>query len=194
MQTTEDDRPTLKKVEKPKASKAKPNAVVVQPTPDVDCAEHLVSTETASEPTAFVENHALYTSQHARLTIPCIECRKPRIIYSMVRPSERQKVALAMLLSEFDCTCGAPLTPPDNPLHGKLVCRPSLSCSSPVETPYYGKHDLTNPKDICAHCGIEDTPADMDLLKRYKTALPICEDCTSKAKTAIVYRPFGKKK
>ena len=146
METTEDDRPTLKKVEKPKASKAKPNAVVVQPTPDVDYAERQVSTETAPEPTAFVENHALYTLQHARLTIPCIECRKPRIIYSMVRPSERQKVALAMLLSEFDYTCGAPLTPTDNPLHGKgPACLVVIQWKLRIMV----KNDLTNPKDIC---------------------------------------------
>ena len=194
METVEDDRPTLKKVEKPKASKAKPPAVVVQFTPDAKAAEQQVSTETAPQPTAFLDNHALYTSQHARATIPCVECRKPRIIYSMVRPSQRQKVALAILFSEYDYTCGAPLTPPDNPLHGKLVCRAGLSCSSPVETPYYGKNDLTNPKDICAHCGSEDTPVDMDLLKRYKTVLPICRDCSSSGKTAIVFRPFGKKK
>ena len=193
MVTTEDDRPTLKKTEKPKTTYAKPKAVV-QPTPAIDSTELQVSTETAPEPTASVENHAIYTSQHARSTIPCIECRKPRIIYGMVRPSQRQKVALAMLFSEFDYTCGAPLTPPDNPLHGKLVCRPSLSCSSPVETPFYGQNELTNPKDICAHCGIQGASVDMDLRKRYKTVLPICEDCISSGKTAIVYRPYGKKK
>ena len=65
----------------------------------------------------------IYTAQNARFTAECTECGKPRVLYGKVKLTERYKYQLALLLSEFEYSCGAPLTSPDNILHGKLFSK-----------------------------------------------------------------------
>lgn len=74
----------------------------------------------------------LTTPQHARATILCVECRKPRVLYSKHVLTERQKVSLVILLSEFDYTCGAPITPPHHLLHGVVMTRSQMSYVHPL--------------------------------------------------------------
>jgi len=74
------------------------------------------------------------------------------VVYSKLKLSGRQELQLAELLSEFNYTCGAPLTPPDHSLHGKTVVRLAIDCSSSIEKPYYSAS--VGPCDICCFCGV----------------------------------------
>ena len=77
------------------------------------------------------------TAQTARLLIECVECRKTRVAYVRRQLSERQKTTFAMLLSQFDYTCGSHITPPSHSLHGVVVVRMDMNCTSRIEAPFY---------------------------------------------------------
>ena len=96
------------------------------------------------------------TGQNARAVATCTECRKPRVVYSRTALSESHRVTLAILLSEFDYTCGAPLTPPDSSLYSRVMTKANLQCGVGVEMSYYSTTANIRRKDICSHCGIED--------------------------------------
>ena len=93
------------------------------------------------------------SAQTARAVAVCIECRKSRVMYSKL--SERQKVLLAVGLSEFEFSCGSSLFPPSVPgsLKQSMSLKPNLQCVMPVEISYYGS-DLGR-RDLCAYCGID---------------------------------------
>ena len=133
------------------------------------------------------------SAQTARAVAVCIECRKPRVIYSKNKLSERQKVVLAVGLSEFEYSCGSSLFPPSVPgsLKQSMSLKPNLQCVMPVEISYYGS-DLGR-KDLCAYFGIEEALTDTELKKQFMTVLPLCIECREKGQTPIVQRPFGKK-
>ena len=109
---------------------------------------------------------SMLTAQHARATIVCTECRKPRVVYCKQKMSSRQEVTFTITVSSYDYSCGAPLTPPDSPLHGKFVTRQALTCNTPVELAYYSDN-LRSPKDVCAQCGEGDGVVDVQLKKVY---------------------------
>lgn len=133
----------------------------------------------------------LFCAQYARLGITCVECRKPRVIYSKKSLNERKKVELCLAYSEYDYTCGAPLLPPEHPMSQSIHMKPGLACLTPVELSYYSAN--IGRKDVCAHCGEEDGHISADLKKKYKTVLPICIDCEGAGKIAVVQRPYGNK-
>ncbi|WAR05310.1 hypothetical protein MAR_020679 [Mya arenaria] len=119
--TTEADRPTLKE----KAAKTTLKEKAAKPKPakrahtELNQGDRLAADDTAEvvsqeEP---VHEASMYTAQHARATIECTECRKPRVIYGKQKMSSREEVSFAILVSEFDYTCGAPITPPESSLH-----------------------------------------------------------------------------
>ena len=185
MHTTECDRPTFQKppvVDVPLAGKKKPRAS--------SSASNVALDEILPDDPQLFSDTSLYTAQHARLTVVCVECCKPRIVYSKQRLNRRQELQLALLISDFEYTCGSPLTPPDNQLHGSLLVRLSLDCSSTIETPYYsasvGRHD------ICYFCGATDALVDANLKEKFKTVLPVCKNCTDKGHAHPCFRPYGK--
>lgn len=49
-------------------------------------------------------------------------------------------------------------------------------------------------KDTCAHCGNDKGEQEQALLDKYKTVLPLCNECRVKGVKPIVYRPYGKQK
>lgn len=105
--------------------------------------------------------------------------------------TERQIMTLAMAMSEFDFTCGAPLLPPDHTMSRKLVLRSFITCALPVEIPYYGAQ--FGPIDICAFCGGDGADPKTEMKNKFKTVLPICIKCEDSGLKAIVARPYGKK-
>ena len=80
------------------------------------------------DPVPPVEDPHLCTTQNARTIVTCTECRKPRMIYSHQKLSERQKISVTITVSEFDYTCGAPLLTPSNTSYKKVICRSTLHC------------------------------------------------------------------
>ena len=147
------------------------------------------STNTSPVVTAQFAPSTMTSTLNARFLITCVECRKPRVMYSLHKLTERQKVSLVTSMSEYDYTCGAPVLPPSNTLHSKVMVRAFLTCSMPVEIPYYGSE--LGKKDICAHCVAEEAEIDQELKKKYKTVLPICIAC-EEGKTPVLQCPFGK--
>ena len=132
--------------------------------------------------------YSLCVRPHARSTVSCVESRKPCVLYSRFKLTE----TLVMLLSGYDYTCDAPITPPKHSLHGKVVTRKNITCALPVEIPYYGTD--FGRRDICCHCGNEEAETNLLLKASFQTVLPICKDCEKLGKVPVVHRPFGKKK
>ena len=73
-----------------------------------------------------------------------------------------------------------------------MVLRPNLQCAMQIELCYYGA-DIGR-KDLCSHCATEDAIVCVELKKKYKTVLPICDDCKEKGKKPFTAREFGKVK
>lgn len=134
----------------------------------------------------------LFTAQNARSTVVCVECSKPRVIYSKLKLSSRQQLQLAELIRDFIYTCGAPLTPPGHSLNGKTTIRMNLDCASPMETPYYSA--TVGPCDICYYCGVHKGEVDRELKTQFKTVLPLCTLCSAKGFEHPCFRPYGNKK
>lgn len=184
LDTTEDDRPSLKiKQNKPATKHATVDVEVPQASSEPD----------ASQVTIMPFADSLMCSvQTARSIVTCIECTKPRVIYSRQKLSERQNVSVVISLSEYDYTCGSALLPPSHPLAHKIMCRDNLSCATPVEIPFYGSG--IGRLDICCFCGTEGGEVDTELKRKYKTVLPICHTCRENGKLLIVQRPYGRGK
>lgn len=94
-------------------------------------------------------------------------------------------------MSEFDYTCGGPIADPSVGLLKTVFVRQKLTCAYPIETPFYGSPFAK--LDICTFCTNDNGNIDVNLKRRYKTVLPVCEDCKIQGKNAIIQRPYGKK-
>lgn len=154
VETTEDDRPTLMKnleeagpaTRKKEQKKDKRTDVITNLVPE----DPLLQGETS-----------VFTAQNVRYTTMCIECNKPGLIYGKSKVTDRQKVQLALLLSNYDFTCGSSLTPPQQYLHGKRVTKMNIYCGSPMDIAYFSSS--TGRRDICYYCGATETETNIEL-------------------------------
>lgn len=135
---------------------------------------------------------SIFTSQNARGVVKCVECLKSRVYYSKTRLTERHQTLIALNISEYDYSCGAELADPNQSVLKNVFFRPGLTCAVAVELSYYGS-GLGQP-DICCFCASEGAEVSAELRKKYKTVLPICENCENRGLTAIVQRPYGNRK
>ncbi|CAG2208657.1 unnamed protein product [Mytilus edulis] len=190
--TSESDRPTFKVVNKApsKTKKAKRSveAEINDQTQDDD-ADDIQEVTTCTE-----DNYhaSIFTSQNARGVVKCVECLKSRVYYSKTRLTERHQTLIALNISEYDYSCGAELADPNQSVLKNVFFRPGLTCAVAVELSYYGS-GLGQP-DICCFCASEGAEVSAELRKKYKTVLPICENCENRGLTAIVQRPYGNRK
>lgn len=131
------------------------------------------------------------SAQHARFAINCIECRKPRVLYTVKALRERNLVELVAAVTEFDYTCGAPILPPGHPvLQFGVYTKANLRCADEVEIPYYSSR--FGRLDICCQCGGEEAIVDQVAKQEYKTVLPLCPSCAENGLETIKQRPYGK--
>lgn len=73
----------------------------------------------------------------------------------------------------------------------KIQClRTDITCQSPVELQYYSSG--LGLADLCARCSLNAGRVSTDLLKRYKTALPLCDECKDTGNSVIVQKSYGK--
>ena len=99
------------------------------------------------------------TAQYARnvtLIIQCHECEKWRLIYSKATLTPQEKVELGGILEEIQYSCGSGLQEiehDDRSVLQKVFTRTNLTCSSPIELPYYS-NNIHEP--LCFHCGSEE--------------------------------------
>lgn len=169
-----------------KQASVKVTSNVEVPVTDAEVSETLAGTSPVVAP-EFAPSTVTSTQNGRFLMTCCVECRKPRVLYSLHKLTERQKVSLVVPMSEYDYTCGAPVLPPSNAFSSNVVVRASLTCTMPVEIPYYGSE--LGRRDICA---AEEAETDQELKKKYKTVLPICIACKEEGKTPVLQCPFGK--
>ena len=112
--------------------------------------------------------------------VKCVECQKPRCVYSASKLNFTDQLAFRKV-KEGDIglqyTCGSCLFPQDSKYYDTLVVRESLTCTSSMETGYYASK-MSAFKPVCFHCGIGDDLADDDNLKNlkrtYSVVRPIC--------------------
>lgn len=187
-ETTEKDRPTLKLLKK-----KKPQVPAEEPAEGVDCSTVLTNTCKNVDVLGYIEEPqskpSLCTVQNARSIVECIECRKPRVVYSKYRLTERQQYSIVCDLSELEYTCGSPILPPSNPLYKPVMARSTITCESPVELSYY--RSGLGHADLCSYCCGEGE-VNQELLQKFKTVLLICESCILLGKDIITQRPYGK--
>jgi hypothetical protein len=136
---------------------------------------------------------SVYTVQCAKDIVFCIECRKPRVVYSKHRLTGRQSVSLKSLLAEIEYSCGDIISAPwmtDQAHHNTVHTRLPMNCADPIEMQYYSA-DLGR-KDICCYCCEDNVVRDDSLLKKFKTVLPLCKACNENGFEAVCQRPYGK--
>jgi hypothetical protein len=95
------------------------------------------------------KNPSNFTAQHARMTVDCAECGKPRVIFKTNRLSERQQITILTGLQEY--TCGEHILPPDNTMHKSVDVKLLVNCGDPVQLAYYSSK--LGRADICCCCG-----------------------------------------
>ena len=117
-----------------------------------------------SDEALFVDS-SVFTAQNAQVICECVECRKPRVIYSKNKLTERQKMQMALVMSEYEYSCGAPATPPGHGLHGHVFARLNITCENIIEVLYYSA--AIGRRDLCCYCGVGDTEINQDLKKRF---------------------------
>lgn len=119
------------------------------------------------------------TAKTVKQTVICIDCEKPRVIYSATKLSGQENAILTRILGLYQYSCGSELKElqPEDPeraprisaLIEKLFVRSNLSCVSAVEVPYYSC-GLFPP--VCYHCGAKDTETG-------EGQYPTCAECAT---------------
>lgn len=127
------------------------------------------------------------TAQFAKnvsLVIQCHECERWRLIYSKNALNFREKAELGGILEQIQYSCGSGLQEIEHDDHSvlrKLFTRMNLTCSSPMEIPYYSSNEH---EPLCFHCGCEDIVKDDMMEDKY----PICHQCIDEKKPLISKR------
>lgn len=184
-ETNESDRPSLKAKpikEKKLNLRATVNVTTSNPVNDI------FEEEEFEVPTP--DAHLCIT-QNARAIVECVECRKPRVVYSHHKLTERQIMSFTISISEYEYTCGSPLLPPTNSMSKKVMSRLNINCDSHVELAYYGSG--LGQVDICSVCAEPEADTNAELKKQYKTVLPLCKTCEGNGRVPFIQRPYGKK-
>ena len=73
------------------------------------------------------ENKKLLVAAKVRSTIICLECNKPRCIYSAGTLTIEEKVVLRQVIESRAYSCGCQLFPQGSPFHDTIICRYALT-------------------------------------------------------------------
>lgn len=126
--------------------------------------------------------------------ITCVDCQKPRCVYSEKSLTLYQEYRLRGIKDDIWYVCGDSLGE-DLP----FITKHAISCSSPIETPYYRNSNCQFPP-VCSHCGTAEELLDdfseymEDMFAKYSVVRPICERCRAAGKEASTWgRKFFKK-
>ncbi|XP_062596556.1 uncharacterized protein LOC134258011 [Saccostrea cucullata] len=131
----------------------------------------------------------ILVAQNVRKTVTCLECKKPRCIYSRKHLTAREERSLTRVLERYMYTCGSLITPDGDSLQGTVFVRLQLACTTPVEIAYYSANAVAR-KDVCCFCASSvDIIDDQDLLRKYRVVLPMCRECKSRGKNHICRLP-----
>ena len=148
----------------------------------------------SSDKAADESHRNLLVGAKVRGIINCVECLKPRCIYSATRLLPEEGNEVERLKDEGVYTCGSELLPPDHHLASTVVARMNINCESPIETTYYGSSNAHFP-EICFYCGERDSEQLLEdeyiqeLKAAYAIVCPLCKGCRSAGKEAKVRQP-----
>lgn len=119
----------------------------------------------------------------------CIDCDKPRVIYSPSKLNNEKLALLQRILSLYQYSCGSCLqelktdditrAPTVNALLDEVYVRGNITCDTNIEVPYYSSGCFP---DICYYCAIDSG------LIREAGQYPVCQVCTAKS------APFKRKR
>ena len=119
------------------------------------------------------------TAKTVKQTVTCIDCEKPRVIYSATKLSAHENGILTRILGLYQYSCGSELQelkPEDSDkapricaLLEKVFVKANLSCASPMEIPYYSSGVFP---PVCYHCGAQNTDTE-------DGQYPMCADCVA---------------
>ncbi|KAK6177156.1 hypothetical protein SNE40_015315 [Patella caerulea] len=137
------------------------------------------------------KNRKILNATKVRDAVLCVECGKPRGVYSETKLTYIEKQAVDRLKELNSFTCGSPLFPHSSKYNSSIIVREGLRCCSTMETTYYSKSTVSLPA-VCFHCGVaksSDFAADQNiqsLQAQYSVVRPICVKCKDDGKEAIV--------
>ena len=132
------------------------------------------------------EYKKLLIASKVRAVIVCVECLKPRCVYTAGALTPDEKKCLKPLINGRMYSCGCELFPPDHPLHSTVIVRQAANCSDPMEAHYYNATCVSFPP-VCWFCGSpEEMLAEDELVRslkdEYAVVRPICFLCRSDGK------------
>jgi len=97
------------------------------------------------------------TAKTVQMTVTCVDCDKPRVIYSATKLNASEKNILARMIQLYTYSCGAVLQdlksldnrpPRVNALLDKTFVRQNIACRSEIEVPYFSSKCFPN---VCFH-------------------------------------------
>ena len=93
------------------------------------------------------------SAQNARAVVNCVECEKPRVIYTKTKLDNRHRLFLAKQIRNVEYSCGSYLFPSseNQKVANSMIICPNLQCSMQIEVPYYSSD--VGRKDVCSYCG-----------------------------------------
>ena len=114
--------------------------------------------------------------------VVCMECLKPRCVYSSKRLTHAQYAQLQCYKEEFLYSCGGSIIPEESSL-ATLCCTELISGCHENITPNYYASRLTNPP-CCYVCGaFGDLCPVLDEMKHsYQSVHPVCNECSATGK------------
>jgi hypothetical protein len=125
------------------------------------------------------KEHAFLNKEHARMTVNCGECDKPRVLFSVAVLKDAEKVTIKAHTEEIDYVCGQPLFIEEHVMQETVVVKEGLTCQTPVQPVYYS----SGYQAVCAFCGEKDSDEMVeneeiaDLKRNFQTVHPICYQC-----------------
>ena len=122
------------------------------------------------------------TANNVKVVVQCCECEKWRLIYSRYALTTSERSELQQILEIVQYSCGSNFVDiecAETSVLQKVFCRLNLTCSSPIEIPYYS----TRHEPLCFYCGSEKDLAESEVGKH-----PICNLCLSENKKPTASR------
>ena len=114
--------------------------------------------------------------------VVCMECLKPRCVYSSKRLTHAQYAQLQCYKEEFLYSCGGSIIPEESSL-AMLCCTELISGCHENITPNYYASRLTNPP-CCYVCGAfgDLCPVSDEMKRSYQSVHPVCNEYSATGK------------
>ena len=128
-------------------------------------------------------------SEAVRDFLLCVECEKPRCLFSAKKLTNEQTAQLSAALEGKHYVCGGPLFEHDRPLVSVVGARSDLTCNLDV-SPEHFSYERAFPPD-CHACGDKNPqPVSQALAQKHHSVHPLCSRCLEKG---VKHRTRGKK-